>query len=379
MEGRRALTKTDSLCLKGIAIILMIFHHCFLDQTRFEKYTVIFSPFSENFIVSISYYFKICVSIFAFISGYGLYLSAKDHLQNRREITKWTISRLVKTISGFQFVYILVFIISWVYADFPRKTYCANGNIRGGVYAFLDFLGLSSLFKTPTLNATWWYMGAAILFIVLIPSLIKLREKIGYFNIIIFIVFIPRILNVGYLGSINPYGFILALLLGMIFAEYKFFERFDTYDLVKNKYLNSILIFLFWLVIFIMSVVICDRTERYQIWELHYAIAPVVAICFCKKYILDIPVIRQILSFLGKYSMDIFLTHTFIRYTFFQDFTYSFKFFWLIALVLLTISLGISVVLGFIKKWIQFDRLIFWLSTKVTNCIDKLRIMSIDD
>lgn len=374
MGSQNTLTKTDSQCLKGIAIILMIFHHCFLDQTRFEGYTVIFAPFSESFVVSLSYYFKICVSIFAFISGYGLYLSAKKHLNSGRGITKWTVSRLIKTMSGFWFVYILCFIATWIYADLPQKTYCANGNIRGCVYALLDFMGLSSLFNTPTLNTTWWYMGAAILFIALIPLFMKLRQKIGYFVIALLIVFIPRLLKVGYPGSINPYCFILALLAGMCFAEYKLFEKYSgpPLNLLKNKHLYNILKFILSLAILIISIVVCDRTERYQIWELHYAIAPVIAICFCRQYVIRIPILKNILAFLGKHSMNVFLIHTFIRYTFFADFTYSFKYFWLIALVLLAISLGISVVLELIKKGIHFDKITLWLSGRAAACIDKL-------
>lgn len=215
-------------------------------------------------------------------------------------------------------------------------------------------------------------MGAAILFIALIPLFMKLRQKIGYFVIALLIVFIPRLLKVGYPGSINPYCFILALLAGMCFAEYKLFEKCSETHLLKNKYLDNILKFILSLAILIISIVVCDRTERYQIWELHYAIAPVIAICFCKQYVIRIPILKNILAFLGKHSMNVFLIHTFIRYTFFADFTYSFKYFWLIALVLLAISLGISVVLELIKKGIHFDKITLWLSGRAAACIDKL-------
>ena len=67
----------NTLALKGIAIIMLIFHHCFRKADLFEDYTVSFFPFSQDFIVEISLTFKICVSIFAFITGYGLMLSLK--------------------------------------------------------------------------------------------------------------------------------------------------------------------------------------------------------------------------------------------------------------------------------------------------------------
>lgn len=208
------------------------------------------------------------------------------------------------------------------------------------------------------------------MFIVLVPCLIKMCEKLGYICIIILIIFIPRLLDVGYLGSINPYGFILALLFGMIFAEFNLFEKLMTGKWITNRHLDGIIQLCGWTGILIISIIVCNRMERYQIWEFHYAIAPVIVICFCKKYVINLPVIQQILSVLGKYSMDIFLTHTFIRHTFFRDFTYSFKYFWLIAFVLLCVSTGVAVLLNMIKKWIHYDKWVLWLIENIRNCIE---------
>ena len=125
----------------------MIFHHCFLDPRPFAGYTVSFAPFSQDFTVSLSYFSKICVGIFAFISGYGLYLSFSKQPNTAKSASAWTVSRTIKTMSGYWFIYILALISTWIYADLPIKTYCTDGNIRGAFYAFLDFLGLASLFQ----------------------------------------------------------------------------------------------------------------------------------------------------------------------------------------------------------------------------------------
>ena len=97
---------------------------------------------------------------------------------------------------------------------------------------------------------------------------------------------------------------------------------------------------------------------------MHYAVAPLIFILFCKRYVVRIPVIQQLLCFFGKHSLNIFLIHTFIRFNFFTDFIYSFRYFWLITLVLFGISLGISIVLEWIKKGIRFDIFTHWLCTK---------------
>lgn len=69
------LDKNSSLALKGIAITLMMIHHNFRNTSLFSSYNVSFYPFNDQSVVSFAYACKICVSMFAFISGYGLYLS----------------------------------------------------------------------------------------------------------------------------------------------------------------------------------------------------------------------------------------------------------------------------------------------------------------
>lgn len=271
MKKNHTLTKQDSAALKGIAILLMIFHHCFLDPSRFAGHIVSFAPFSQSAIVSLSYFSKICVGIFAFISGYGLYLSAIKQPRSAKAVSGWTVSRLIKTMSGYWLVYILALITTWIYAGLPVKTYCTNGNIRGLLYGALDFLGVASLFKTPTMNSTWWYMGAAVLFIVLVPLFIRITEKFGYTGLCILIIMLPRLLKVGYPGSINPYGFLLALLFGMFFAQHNVFARFATYQPMRNKTIWRVICFLFWGALLVGIYLLCSRTERYQAWELHYA------------------------------------------------------------------------------------------------------------
>lgn len=53
-------TKANSVEMYGIAILLMVFHHLFK------------SYIGPSAIQTIAYFGKICVAIFAFISGYGL-------------------------------------------------------------------------------------------------------------------------------------------------------------------------------------------------------------------------------------------------------------------------------------------------------------------
>lgn len=360
-------SKTDSLCLKGIAITIMMFFHCFCSVERFKNYTVIFEPFSQDFIVKLTSTFNICVSIFAFVTGYGLYLSASKRCVDAKSIKKWSIDRYIKTFSGYWVVYLLSFVITYIYQSYPYQVYFKKNFIRGIAYIFTDFLGFSDLFGTPTLCGTWWYMSAALIFIVLVPIIIKTSKKIGYVPVIIMIIVLPRILDLGYLTGTSPYSFLLALIAGMIFAQYNVFEKLLNIKLIRNKRLDDIVQFILWTALLIASLYVWVKLEKSKYWEYHYALQPLISIFYCRKYIIRIPVVNKILAFLGKHSMNIFLVHTFFRYTFFRDFTYSFKYFWLIAIVLLGISLGVSILIELLKKIIRYDKFVSKLSEKTAN------------
>ena len=70
MEGKQAIKfdKYNSQAMKGIAIVIMLFHHMYLSQDRFEGLNVVFTPFSADRIMYLCRTFKICVPIYAFIS-----------------------------------------------------------------------------------------------------------------------------------------------------------------------------------------------------------------------------------------------------------------------------------------------------------------------
>lgn len=361
-----SFSKRDSMCMKGIAILLMMFHHCYRSKDRFENYVVDFRPFDLEFVVDISDYFKICVSIFVFITGYGLYLSARNRCRDAKSTERWIGERLVKTLSGFWFVYMLVFVITQIYAGYPVKIYFGKGGIRGILYALIDFLGLANFFSTPSMVSTWWYMSAAVAYIIFLPLFVKWTQKLGYITLFTVLAFVPRQLREsGYPGGIAILTFLSPLLLGMFFAQYDVFAKLNALRLAKNKILDTCLQLIAYHALLIGSVVIWLRFPRDVVWEYHVGIAPLIVICYCWKYAARIPGIREFLFFCGKHSMNVFLVHSYIRLVFFEKFTYGFRYFWLIVIVLFAISMGISILIELLKKWTHYDGYIYAVCRKV--------------
>lgn len=57
-------SKKDTNVVKGVAIIAMLFHHCYVTGVSFKAHGVSFAPFSKGTVVSLALWSKVCVGIF---------------------------------------------------------------------------------------------------------------------------------------------------------------------------------------------------------------------------------------------------------------------------------------------------------------------------
>lgn len=354
--------KDDSLALKGVAILMMLWHHCFLEG-RFESYDISFWPISTAQAVNIASFFKLCVSLFAFISGYGLYLSLKKEYERASaehppRIGPWVGNRLVKTLSGFWFIVILAWIVCFLADRLPVTVYFSDADLLSGLLnAVLDFLGVAYLFNQPVLIATWWYMSAAVVYILLAPLMFRLTKFLGALPTLGLCFVLPRILNLGYTGEIE--GFLTTFYVGMVFASLGLFERWHSWKPVPShsNFSNAVrfLLSLFSIYLAYKLYLLLNFTAY---WDIKRAVLPIPLILFCVEYLVRLPGVRQILGFLGKHSMNIFLVHSFFRSIYAADFVYGFHHAFLIALVLLGISLAVSIVIEQLKHLLHYNEFI---------------------
>lgn len=368
-----AFSKTDSMCIKGLAIFMLMCIHCFGSASRFEGYDFVFWPFDEKTFIQLAYYCKSCVSIFAFISGYGLYLSARKNTGSINDTNKWMLSRYFKTMGGFWFVYIIAFVLFFFYKEVPQEIFFKDGLVRGVVYVLLDFLGIAKMFGTPRLNDSLWYMSAALIFVMFVPLLIKLTEKIGWISSFAVVFIFPRLLIYNeFPGVINTYSFMTAVYFGALFARFDIFEKIAEFKLVKNRNLNEILLFVIGAIGLFASIYIWIRVPYKILWEYHFGVAPVILIAFCNRFIfVREGIVRRgisgIFAFLGKYSMNIFLFHTFYREYLLKDVLFSMKYPILTVLSLLLVSLLTSIVFEFVKKVIKYNNFVSFLEKKALS------------
>lgn len=86
-----------------------------------------------------------------------------------------------------------------------------------------------------------------------------------------------------------------------------------------------------------------------------------------------VKIINRCLEYLGIFSINIFMLHTFIYYYYFKDFIYSFGNIWGIILVLLLSSLAVSILLEKMKKLFRYDALIDQIEKRTVWMLQKIQ------
>ena len=367
-------TKEHTMQMKGIAIIILLFHHCFLNAQRwatvpYEKlattkgwgyYPISFAPFSSHTIQYLASFSKICVAMFAFMTGYGMWVSYESQ-KKKTTMSNYIKKRMVTLMTGF----LIIFVVTEILAIPTGRFIEVYGHdFRSVVYMIIDALGLAKLLGTPLFCLTWWYMSLAIVLIMIFPFVHSIMEKYQWVVVVASII-VPRACGFG--QSTDLFRYLLAYTLGMYFAQHDLLAR------IKEKFMEQNVAgkLLFLIVSLIgLAVIIKCRQNAWIGWkylDFWDGFAAMYVIVISYIYILNGKWIVKGLGFLGKHSMNIFLIHSFYRDVFFHEFTYSFYYAWLDYIVLMAISLVTSIVLEWFKKLIRYEKFIDWVKRLVTK------------
>ena len=367
-------TKEHTMQMKGIAIIILLFHHCFLNAQRwatvpYEKlattkgwgyYPISFAPFSSHTIQYLASFSKICVAMFVFMTGYGMWVSYESQ-KKKTTMSNYIKKRMVTLMTGF----LIIFVVTEILAIPTGRFIEVYGHdFRSVVYMIIDALGLAKLLGTPLFCLTWWYMSLAIVLIMIFPFVHSMMEKYQWIVVVASII-VPRACGFG--QSTDLFRYLLAYTLGMYFAQHDLLARIKERFMEQNMAgkLLSLIVSLIGL-----AVIIKCRQNAWIGWkylDFWDGFAAMYVIVISYIYILNGKWIVKGLGFLGKHSMNIFLIHSFYRDVFFHEFTYSFYYAWLDYIVLMAISLVTSIVLERFKKLIRYEKFIDWVKRLVTK------------
>lgn len=354
MERKREFTKKDTLAVKGMAILALLFYHLFENSDRVKMLAVDYGPFSLEHFLLLSGFGNICVAVFAFLSAYGIVKGIKSGEKesgelNLHAICQQALKRYLKLTANFLFMFLGVNLF-W-FSKFDYAQYYGDGFL-GGLYIFLDALGLAAIYKTPILNITWWYMELAILIIFFVPLLYLVVKKMGNYTILLGL-FFPMAVELN--PDVKRYYFVV--LLGVMAASGDWLEKLF---MLKTP---------FWIQAFLGAALlfICIPVrQNYTVYhEFGYLIDAPIALFFSwfvARLLSEIKGVGSILRFLGRHSMNIYFVHTFFYLIIHQEFIYSFRYAGLIFLALLACALGFSVALEMLKKLLGYQKLLTFLT-----------------
>jgi len=164
------LSLTDTNVLKGIAICLMLWHHLFFshNDALYSDIHIVGEYYLVNQIGIIS---KVCVTIFLFLSGYGLMIQAESKGIGR--LKDFYLRRFKRLFLNYWFVWLIFVPISYFCFDMTfEKSYRQNVTLQ----LVSDVMEIHHLFfptKMPSYNPTWWFYSCIVVCYLCFPGCTK--------------------------------------------------------------------------------------------------------------------------------------------------------------------------------------------------------------
>ena len=338
-----SLSLKDSNILKGVALMLLLWHHLFFSRNgMYTDFCVGKYELAEMF----ARICKLCVAIFVMLSGYGLTVQAEKN-GGINSIGDFYRHRFSKLLVNYWFIWLLFVPLGVLVFDRGFEEVYQTNIIPKFV---ADVLGLAFAFNFYGYNATWWFMSCIIVLYLGYPFLYKAVKSYPIYTLLGSVsvaIAVPAVgQHFGFLNS-TMLMYLPAFVVGIILKISPIYIERE--GVGKRRLLQLILLITFLTLwaehLYVKANIVFDSVITVSMIMLYKSV--------------ELPrFVGNILEFLGKHSMNIFLFHTFIFSHWLKDFIYSPKNPLLIFLLLLGVCLIISVAIEWLKKLIKIDSLI---------------------
>lgn len=351
--NEKIFTKTDTKCIKGVAVLLMLWHHLFND-TRIYCYTEI-SGIGKYNIIFAKLLGNICVSIFLFMGGYGSF----RQLQKSKKIN------ILKKIKGLYVSYwriFLPFVVIGILFFQQQPNYCQDVFICHVFdhITWKTFL-LNMLCLSSDINREHWFLSCYIITLLLFGIYAKWLQEFSIRSTIIFFIayylftFFGLFLLGQQFGWMNDgfYKKILAtnsfwsvlFLTGCICAKYDLLEKFMLFEKNNTHFTWHLQLLLMFLLVSLRM--LCSYLFIYYLEFLIVPFFVFIVILWLRK----IKRLYSIVTKVGQYSTNMWLIHTFLcyYYIFTAKLIYSLRFQFLEYLLFCLIVYILAIIID--KVW----------------------------
>lgn len=328
------ISKPESAMLQAVAVMLMVWHHLFGFPERIHVPYVLLTDevFPFHVETMMSYFGRICIAVFAFVSGYGM---RKKAVPGRSLFAdyKSILQQLLKFFSRYWIVFFLFIPLGYFMGVYPFDWKRFIKGIVGNGVGY---------------NAEWWYVGTYMRMLLLFPILSRLADLVQKrLPLLIHVLMaasmaalllIPR--------SVSFYSFasvLMCFVAGMYFVDCSIFETIYR-TLSSRSWLQGMVGLVLVALVFVL---------RFMGWP-DYLTVPlfVFALLALIKLKQVVRLLSSVLMYVGRYSTYIWLTHTFFGYYYFQKLTFFPRYSWLIFLWCMVLSIASGVVMEYLLSWI---------------------------
>lgn len=356
LRSEAEFSREDTKAIKGIAVILMLFHHlaAFPDRfpVGFEGFRTLWARFAEGgYLRYLAISAKMCVALFFFMGGYGLY--------KRYESRKLSVSRSIMEIY-FSYWKVFVIFIPIALIFFAREG--ADINPLATIY---HIEGKKMLVNTvianftawsDSLNGEWWFVGSYICALPMGYLFCSLTKRLNNFWIEILIVFGVDILiksffpalaatedfamlhsNVFFRNFLTINGYATVFFAGIVVAKH------DAICVIKKRLRE----YTFAPMISVVGLAVLYWSRSFLTGDAPDIVYMILMVPMMSVVLDSIKPLRFGCAFLGKHSTNIWLVHSFFLYYFLEitHIVYLTQNVWVDLLILLFMSLGTSILL----------------------------------
>lgn len=340
-----ALTLENTFLLKGIAICGMLCWHLFYcanpEGVEFSSFTRWIGMLGD-----------VCVSLFLFVSGYGLAVSFE---KSDKSIGKFVICRFVKFYTNYWFLLMLLL---------PVGIFVFNKPITSST-EILDVAKIlvREIFAVSghqAYNPSWWFNTLIIQLYMLFPLLYYGVKYACAPTVLIALLLRGALMKISKGVYFN--GYIMIFILAIVIALHR--KLLFQYFIKISKWIWVILAMILLLASILLLTYLDDGHTIYSKGLYAYMLLT-IGIVMLVMFFTFPKYISLAFQFLGKHSMNIYLMHTLIFYYFFPKFFYSFDSPILIFISLLTICLILSVCIEKMKIVTRYNKLSLNICAKI--------------
>ena len=331
------LNKDDTIAIKGVAMLFMLWHHLFLFKNEYGV-----------FVETLAEIFKVCVALFLFVSGYGLTKQfSKLEKPYFKNTVKFLIRRYVNFFLSYWFCFVLVVVVGNLSGLSFQDAYPASRNtLKCIILDVFGYMGSYSYLRT------WWFnkMILQLYFVFPILYLLVKNRYCAVAGIVLIIILQLKAHSIPGKIFFVVEGGTPSFFLGMVMAKHDFLR----FDKTKIPRLIGILI----------SLVLCVGLSLFHAYLGIYgyeamiirALLALSIVCFLVFLFSFFPNCGRVLGFIGKYATIMYLTHSLLQ-SLMNNLIYSLHYPILVFLLFAVISFGVAVLIDGLQRLVKYEKL----------------------